>query len=238
MPEAASKPVTVLSAGAVEFVITDLGGRFTRDTGIPVKFTFGTIAGVRKRLQAGETADMVIGTTSALAEMEQTGILIAGTRSEIGSTETGFCVRAGAPVPDISTPEKFRAALLAARSFAYTDPNVGGTSGIYLRALMERFGIRDAVDAKSVMCINGEDVVTRVASGEAEIGSTFVSEFFLADGITSVGALPASIGNATSYSAALLAAAGNRDAAGRFLAMINAPAQRPTWIAGGFKPAM
>jgi ABC-type molybdate transport system substrate-binding protein len=50
MSENENAAVKVLSAGAVEFVITDLAGRFERENGVPVKFTFGTIAGVKKRL--------------------------------------------------------------------------------------------------------------------------------------------------------------------------------------------
>ena len=206
-----TQPVTlkVLSAGAVEYVTTRLAPIFTRDTGIAVSFTFNTIAGVKQRLAKGETADIVIGTTPAIAEMVQAGTAVAGTSVEIGRTLSGICVREGSAVPDISTPEAFKATLLAAKSFAYTDPAAGGTSGIYLTGLMQRLGILDVMTPKAVLCINGEDVVDKVASGQAELGSTFISEFFLGEGVTSAGPLPASIGNATSYSAALLRNAGS-----------------------------
>lgn len=236
---APTAPVTVLSAGAVEFVIRELGRRFEGATGTPVAFTFGTIAGVKKRLAAGETADIVIGTLPAIRELDEAGTLIAGTAIEIGSTATGICVREGAPVPDISTPERLRDLLRGARSFAYTDPASGGTSGIFLERLLERLGILDEVRAKKVVCINGEDVVRKVGSGQAELGSTFVSEFHLAGGITSAGALPSAFGNATTYAAALLAApgGGGRDIAHRFLATIRTADSRPLWLAGGFQPA-
>ena len=232
-----SRTLRVISAGAVEYVVTGLGSSFTRDTGIPVAFTFNTIAGVRQRLANGEAGDIVIGTSPAIRQMEEAGIVVVGSRVELGRTSTGICVKHGAPIPDISTPEAFKAALLAARAFALTDPAVGGTSGIYLTGLMQRLGILDAMQPKFVMCINGEDVVGRILSGEADLGSTFVSEFFLKPGIASAGALPASIGNATSYSAALLDVGDNREAARRFIAGLTAPAQRPTWAAGGFEPA-
>lgn len=237
MPEAAPAPVTVLSAGAVEYVITDLGRRFTRATGTPIEFTFRTIAGVRKLLDEGKAADIVVGTTPAIVEMEQAGILVPGSRAAIGTTDTGICVREGAPVPEISTPDKLRDLLVAARSVAYSDPQVGGSSGIYLVKLMEQMGILADVQAKSVLCKNGEDIVKAVASGVAEVGSTFVSEFPLASGITSAGAIPAAFGNSTSYAAALLKAGGrNGEAARRFLALVNAPESRAVWTAGGFRP--
>lgn len=42
---------------------------------------------------------------------------------------------------------------------------------------MDRMGILADVQKKSVLCKNGEDIVRAVASGEAEIGSTFVTNF-------------------------------------------------------------
>lgn len=227
----------VISAGAVEFVVTRLAKAFTRDTGTAVTFTFNTIAGVRKRLEAGEAGDIVIGTAPAIVQFQETGVAVAGSGVEIGRTLTGLCVKQGAPVPDISTPDKLKATMQGCRAFAYTDPAVGGTSGIYLTGLMERFGILDEMKRKAVLCINGEDVVSRLLSGEADLGSTFISEFFLKEGIVSAGPLPAPIGNATAYAGALLARGSNRDEARAFLAMITAPAQREMWSKSGFEPA-
>ena len=101
-------------------------------SGREVGFTFGTIAGVQQRLKDGETADVIIGTAPAIAQMEQSGVIEAGSRVELGRTLTGIGVRDDTPSPDISTPERFRQAMLDARSIAYTSPQAGGTSGIYL----------------------------------------------------------------------------------------------------------
>ncbi len=227
----------VISAGAVEFVIRGLAKAFTAETGTSVEFTFNTIAGVRKRLASGESGDIVIGTAPAITEFESAGTVLAGTVVPIGRTHTGICVAPGAPIPDISTPAALKATLLAARSFAYTNPEAGGTSGIFLTGLMERLAILDEMKRKAVLCINGEDVVEKVLSGQAEIGSTFISEFFLGKGVVSVGPLPREIGNATTYAAGLLAPGANRDTAKRFIAMLTATPQRQRWTDGGFEPA-
>ena len=227
----------VLSAGAVKYVVTGFAPKFTRDTGDQVEFTFGTIGGVRQRLEDGETADIIVGTAPAVAQLEQAGVLVAGSRTELGRTSTGICVRDGTPVPDISTPERFKQAMLAARSVAYTDPQTGGTSGIFLVGLLVRLGIADAVGKKALLCINGDEVVDKVLAGDAELGSTFLSEIVPVKGVKAVGPLPAAIQNTTAYAAGVMAASGNRDAAERFIAMLTAPAQRGAWIALGFEPA-
>jgi molybdate transport system substrate-binding protein len=227
----------VLSAGAVKYVATDFAPRFTRDTGDQVEFTFGTIGGVRKRLENGETADIVMGTAPAIAQMEQSGVLVAGSCTDLGRTLTGLCVRADAPMPDISTPDRFKQTLLKARSIAYTNPQAGGTSGIFLVGLLERLGIAEAVGRKALLCINGDDVVDKVAAGDAEIGSTFLSEIVPMKAVKAVGPLPQPIQNATAYAAGIMTGSSHREAAGRFIAMLTAPAQREAWLSLGFEPA-
>ena len=227
----------VLSAGAVKYVATDFAPRFTRDTGDQVDFTFGTIGGVRKRLENGETADIVMGTAPAIAQMEQSGVLVAGSCTDLGRTLTGLCVRADAPMPDISTPDRFKQTLLKARSIAYTNPQAGGTSGIFLVGLLERLGIAEAVGKKALLCINGDEVVDKVSAGDAEIGSTFLSEIVPMKAVKAVGPLPQPIQNATAYAAGIMTGSSNREAAGRFIAMLTAPAQREAWLSLGFEPA-
>ncbi len=234
MPPARLK---VLSAGAVKYVVTDFARKFTRDTGDQIEFTFGTIGAVQKRLANGETADIILGTAPAIAQMEQSGVLVAGSRTDLGRTLTGICVRDDTPMPDISTPDRFKQAMLAARSVAYTDPQAGGTSGIFLVGLFERLGIAGAVGKKALLCVNGDEVVDKVLAGDAEIGSTFISEIVPVKGVKVVGALPAAIENVTAYAAGIMAGSSNREAAGRFIARLTAPAQRDAWISLGFEPA-
>ena len=226
----------VLSAGALKFIATELAGTFARATGHQVSFAFGTIGGVRKRLADGETADVIMGTSAAIAEMEQAGVLIEGSVRQLGRTLTGICVRAGRPLPDISTPEAFKALLLTAGSIAYTDPKAGGTSGIYLTGLMERLGIAEAVAPKALLCVNGDDVVEKVRDGKAEIGSTFISEIVPIKGVALAGPLPPPIGNATSYAGGIAARCSNPVAARAFIDAMADPAQRSTWVSFGFEP--
>jgi molybdate transport system substrate-binding protein len=229
--------LSVLSAGAVKYVVTGFAARLARDTGKEVEFTFGTIGAVEQRLASGETADIIIGTAPTIARIAQAGVLVAASRTDLGRTFTGLCVRDGAPVPDISTPERFRQAMLAAGSVAYTDPEAGGTSGIFLVGLFERLGIAEAIAKKALPCINGDEVVEKVLGGAAEIGSTFLSEIVPVKGVRLVGPLPAPIENVTAYAAGIMAASANREAAARFIAMLTAPAQREAWMSFGFEPA-
>jgi molybdate transport system substrate-binding protein len=56
-------------------------------------------------------------------------------------------------------------------------------------------------------------------------------------GVRLVGPLPTAIENATAYAAGIMAGSTHREAAGRFIAMLIAPAQRDAWMSLGFEPA-
>jgi molybdate transport system substrate-binding protein len=238
MAEPDAAPLKILSAGAVKYVVTGLAPDFTRDTGVPIDVRFGTIAGVQQQLKDGARPDLIIGTVPAIAAMEQAGVLLTGSTAEIGRTLTGLGVRADAPAPDISTTEHFRQTMLDARSIAYTNPAAGGSSGIYLVALLARLGIGGEVAAKALLCINGDEVVDKVASGEAALGSTFISEIITRPGMKVVGPLPDPIGHGTSYAAGLASTGAHREEARAFIALLTDRKQSAFLASRGFQAAM
>ena len=69
-------------------------------------------------------------------------------------------IRDGAPVPDFSTPEAFKQMLIKAKSIAYTDPKLGGTSVVHLMELAEELrhqGRRSP--ARAIHATGGNDTV-------------------------------------------------------------------------------
>ena len=135
--------IKVMSAGAVESMVKALGAEFERDSGHKLDLVFNTAGAVRARFQNGEDVDLVILPQAAMADYEKQGLFVPGSRTDLGRTVTGVAVREGAPVPDISTPEAFKQALLKARGVAYSDPKAGGSSGTFFAALLEKLGIAD-----------------------------------------------------------------------------------------------
>jgi len=85
-------------------------------------------------------------------------------------------VRAGAPQPDISTPDAIKKTLQAARTVAYTNPAAGGTAGIYMTGLLDRLGLTEEIKKKELLEKSGSAVADAVANGAAEIGISFTSE--------------------------------------------------------------
>ena len=81
-----------------------------------------------------EEFDVAILTPEAIDDLAKEGKVVPGTRADLAKTGVGVVVKAGAPLPDISTVDAFKRTLLAAKSVAYIDPKAGGSSGIYVEA--------------------------------------------------------------------------------------------------------
>jgi molybdate transport system substrate-binding protein len=229
--------IKVLSAGAVQSMVTALGAEFERATGHKLNLTFNTAGALRERLRNGEQADLVILSESAIAALDKLGLFVPGSVTDLGRTVTGVAIRNGAAVPDISTPEAFKQALLKARTVAYTDPKAGGSSGTFFAALLEKLGIADEVNRKAVLGKRGHDVALSVADGRAEIATTFISELLPQKGVKVVGPLPGELHNANTYTAAIPAGSAARDAATALLRKLTDPATAARWTAAGLEPA-
>jgi molybdate transport system substrate-binding protein len=229
--------IKVLSAGAVKSMVEALGPEFERATGNTLDIVFGTAFAQRERVIGGATADVVILSQSIIAELEKLGLTVAGSARNLGRTVTGVIVPEGAALPDISTVQAFREALLKAKSVAYTDPKAGGSGGIMFAGLLQKLGIVDAVNAKAVLCKGGLDVSTKIAEKRAEIGTTFISEALPVKGLKVVGPLPGELHNANTYTAAIHQAASARAGAAAFIAALTDPATRMRWTAAGLEPA-
>jgi molybdate transport system substrate-binding protein len=229
--------IKVMSAGAVKTMVAALGGEFERDTGHRLDLNFGTAGSLRERIKKGEVADLVVLSESAIAELAKLGLVVSGTATDLGRTVTGVIVRDGAAEPDISTPDAFKQALLQARSVAYTDPKAGGSGGIMFSALLQKLGIADEVNKKAVLGKGGHDVAVLIAEGQAELGTTFISEVLPVPGAKVVGPLPGHLHTANTYTAAIHASAASRADAEALLRKLADPATRGRYTAAGLEPA-
>ena len=106
-------------------------------------------------------------------------------------------------MPDVSTSEKLKAALVAARSVAYTNPAEGGTSGIYFTKVANDFGIGDAVAKKAVLTKGGREAAIEVVEGRAEMAIVFVSEAIAVKGVKVAGLLPPTLQDYSAYATAI-----------------------------------
>ena len=139
----------MISAGAVRGVVGGMIDDYARRTGHKFDFTVGPTGLLRDTIASGKPADLIIASAPLMAELEKTGKIAPGSRVDIGRVGLGVVVRAGAPLPDISTPEAVKQALVRAKAIAYTDPKLGGTSVMHLLKFADEWASRTRCCARA-----------------------------------------------------------------------------------------
>jgi molybdate transport system substrate-binding protein len=229
--------IKVISGGAFKQVLNALAEQYGNASGNKLGLTYRTVGQHLQSIKSGEESfDVAVLTPDAIDGLIKDGKVVARSRADLAKTGIGVVVRAGAPLPDISSVDAFKRSLLAAKSVAYIDPAAGGSSGIYVGRLLERLGIAAAVNAKAKL-IHGGAVADHIADGEAEIGVHQISEILPVAGVTLVGPLPAEIQNFTVYSAGVGAAAKDPATARALVKFLSGPHALPIIKAKGMEPA-
>jgi molybdate transport system substrate-binding protein len=206
-----------------------------RQSGGPsVKFVYGTAGAVAKRVAAGDPGDVAISTQANMAKLESQGRIVAGSRRDLGKVGVAVAVRSGTPLPDISSPEAFKRAMLAAKSVMYSDPALGGQSGIHTARVFEKLGIAETMKPKTMLRPGAPQGLVEVAKGEIEIGIGQMSEIVAAKGVQLVGPLPAELQNTLTFTAGVMTGAANAEAARAFIEHLRSPEARDKFKAAGF----
>lgn len=228
--------IHVMSGGAPKEVFVLLTPKFEKMTGYKVKFIYAVITALREKLAAGEKADVLVMPVPVLDGLAKDGKVRADARAAFGTVGISVVVKEGAAKPDISTQEKFKAAMLAAKSVVHATP--GQTpSGNHMAKVIEQLGIGDAMAKKVIHKPALSGGVQLVASGEAEMGIYPASEVAGIKGISIVGPLPAGIDLNIVYGGAAMTGSAAPDAAAAFVKFMAAPENRGVWKEAGFDPA-
>jgi molybdate transport system substrate-binding protein len=201
--------IKLLAALGVKEVVDDLGPKFERASGHKLAIKFGTLGGVVKMVQGGETADVVIIPRQGIDGIVKDGKAAAGGVTDIARSEIVVVVRKGAPKPDISSPEALKRALLAAKSITYGNPADGGASAIHFAKVLDRLGIANEMKSKTIYAKAGGDTGVVVASGKAELGVNQLQVLMPVAGIEVAGPLPGDLQATTVFSSAIMTGAKN-----------------------------
>jgi molybdate transport system substrate-binding protein len=230
--------IKVLTSRAMNHVLTALVGAFQTTSEHKVVLILAPPAEIRRRIVNSEIVDVAMSGEAIIEDLVQQGKIARDGKLTLARVGVGVAVRAGSTKPDIASVEAFKRALLAARSIVYTDPAVGGASGIHFEKILDRLGIANEIKAKSIL--NAQAATTPsaeiVARGEAELGIQLISEIVSVPGAELLGPLPAELQAMTVISAGIVATASEPDAARVLLEFLTSPAAEAVIKATGMEP--
>jgi molybdate transport system substrate-binding protein len=234
---AAAEPVeiTVLTSVAVTSALDELAPQFERSTGNKLKISYSLISDIKKRVIAGETADVIMLSRPAMDDLSKQDKFMPGSIADIAGTPVAVTVRAGGPKPDISSADALKRSLLAAKSVVYADPAKGGASGVHFAHVIDKLGIAEQLKAKTIL-VPGAQAADVVAKGDAEIGVGQASEIVPVAGAQLVGPLPGELGSMTQFVAAIGAGSKQAEAAKSLIVFLKSPAAVAVFKAKGFQP--
>jgi molybdate transport system substrate-binding protein len=224
--------VRLLSTLALKGAVQHLRRDFEATSGLRIAADFAPTLALLQRMRAGEPADVVILTREGLDEVLREGRVTAVSCVDLARSWVGIAVRAGEAHPDISTEAALRAALLNARSVAYSRL---GASGILFAKLIGQLGIAAEINARAVIIQQGF-TAERLVAGEADLAVQQVSELKQIDGIEVAGVIPRELQTPAVFSAGRMVTARDAGQADRLLQYLSSAEVAPLLRESGLDP--
>jgi molybdate transport system substrate-binding protein len=225
-----------LSVDAAELVILtnqgatpgvrELATAFSQASGHKVTVIQEAGAALERRLNSPAPGDLLTANPEPFDDLVKKGKVVPGTVTPFVLAGLGVSVRAGAPKPDISTVEAYKATLIAAKSIGYSY----GCSGTHVAEGIAKLGLTEQLKAKTVRTGTGAaggPVTDHLARGEFEIGIQQTNIMVDMPGTDYVGPVPGEINKPCQSNVALLTGSKEPEAARAMITFMASPAAAP-----------
>lgn len=208
---------------------------FEAETGIKVIVKNGGMDDIKKLATDG-AADAVFLPADEMDLVK--GDIKAGSRKRVGRSYQGLAVMKGAKIPDISTKEKFIAALKSANRVMHSRCNgapggPGCTKTSYM--LSSLFDLPEMAGVKHAPSPYGEGG-DALARGEGDMAVQNISQIMKWDNLVVVGPIPEEYGRYLDGVAAVPAKAAHPDLGQQFIQYATQPGTFAIWYSRGVDP--
>ena len=229
----AQTPLRVLCSNGVKAVFEDLRTRAEREVGRSFgNMEFSTSAAIRQKIQAGDAFDVAILSSEVLDDLIKSGKIASASRTDLGRSGIGVAVRAGAPKPDVKTPDALKQALLKAKSMTWVE---AGASRVFIDKMLADLGITQDVKSKIVLTKGVDESIASVTSGKTEMLLTLISEIVPVKALDYAGPLPAKVQGYVTLTGGVSANSKNADAGRALPKFLAAPSAGSTYQSKGME---
>jgi molybdate transport system substrate-binding protein len=225
---ASAQEVRVLSAGAVEPGLRAALALYPEKAAL----TFNTAPQIRERIEKkGEQFDVVVAPPAVIDAFAQAG-RVESERAMLGKVGQGIAVRPDAPMPDVSSVDAMKRALLEAESVVFNR----ATGGQYIESMLRKIGVYDQIEKKTTRYASAGEVMDHLLKGKGrELGFAPIPEITLykEKGVRFAGPLPADVQQYNAYVAAPMRGAANPQAAAALVRFLDTPPAKQALVSGG-----
>jgi molybdate transport system substrate-binding protein len=233
----AMQKIKMLSGGAVQGLVAQLHESFLSETGCEVECVFDAVGTIENGLIDGDQADLVALTDAQITLLASGGHVVPSSARILGVVKTGVAVRKTDTVPDVSTTDALKVALLAAEGIYIPDPEQT-TAGAHFMKVLRRLGISsDDQEARLRVFPNGDEAMAELAKGKGKglLGCIQTTEIRFAPDVVVAGLLPGNLALATIYTVAITKKSKNPALAAQFISKLIGPDAAPLRVAIGFE---
>jgi molybdate transport system substrate-binding protein len=231
----AGKPsITVFAAASLTNVLQELGDRFTKETSIPVRFSFAASSTLARQIENGAPADIFLSADLEWMDYLQARNLIRrDTRHDVLGNRLVLIAPADRRIELKIEPRFPLASVLGTGRLATGDPDTVPV-GRYAREALTTLGVWNDVADRLVRADSVRSALAFVDRGEAPLGIVYETDALIDKHVRVVDVFPAGSHKPIVYPIALTGAA-KTDAA-RFVAYIRGPEGGDAFKAYGFTP--
>jgi molybdate transport system substrate-binding protein len=222
----------LIAGGSMTASMNAIAPAFEKASGHKLVSHFDSTPNIIARVNSGTPFDVVVVPVDVFKDAAAKTRFAPGPAIDIARVGYGIIVRAGAPKPDISTPDAFKKALLAAPSIAFLPASAAGG---YVTKVFERLGIAEEMKAKTKVQATPAAIAPAVAKGDAEIG-VFLTNVLIAPGVDLVGPFPGDLQQDLVFASAIAADTKEADAAKALIDYLRSPAGKDIIKAAGMTP--
>jgi molybdate transport system substrate-binding protein len=222
----------LIAGGSMTASMNEIAPQFEKTTGHKLLIHFDSTPNIITLVTSGTPFDVVVVPVDVFKDAAAKARFASAPPVDIARVGYGIIVRAGAPKPDISTPDAFKKALLASPSIAFLPSSAAGA---YITKVFDRLGIAEAMKARTKIQATPAAIAPAVAKGEAELG-VFLTNVLIASGVELVGPFPGDLQQELVFTSAIAADTKEADAAKALIDYLKTPAATAIIKAAGMTP--
>ena len=223
--DAVAAEIKLLASPGVRAALSELLPEFEAQSGHKVVADFAVIAVLKRRIDAGESFDVVIPSPAVIDDLIKDAKIVGETRMAFARTGLGVAVAKGVPKPDISSVENFKRALLNAKSVGHSKEGASGTNFL---AVLARLGIAEEMRPK----LRPGGAIER---GEADMAISDMGPAMEMRGAEYLGGLPSEIQRYVTFAAGVSTTTKYPEAASELLRFLTSPAAAGVFKAKGLE---
>jgi molybdate transport system substrate-binding protein len=222
----------ILAGGGIAAPLKEIAAQFESASGHKTVIRFCTTPELIKMATTGGPFDLVVVPQDVMKDAAARAQFAPELTPYVARVGLAVAVRAGAPKPDISSPDALKQTLLRAQSIASIPASATGTQ---LSAVYERLGIAEAMKTKTKAQPTPAQIIEAVANGDAEL-AVFLVNVLTDPRLDVVGPFPAEVQREVVYASGIAASSKETEAAKAFLTYLMSPAGAAVIKAKGMTP--